>query len=137
MSNIFEEYPINRIIQSQGQIDLHNDTIHDAGQQLRGVNEMVSSGEVSEGEVADFYRDALNEIILENTDLLEFLSSKTTLKDAEKEKRIDEFLSEKFSADENEKWQNESQFFTHFRNWFLKKNSEKKIENNSKKAERR
>jgi hypothetical protein len=68
MSNIFEEYPINRIIQSQGQIDLHNDTIHDAGQQLRGVNEMVSSGEVSEGEVADFYRDALNEIILENTE---------------------------------------------------------------------
>ena len=35
-------------------------------------------------------------IILENTDLLVFLSSKTTLKDAEKEKRIDDFLAEKF-----------------------------------------
>ena len=84
-----------------------------------------------------YNKEFLKNLILENTDLLAFLSSKTMLKDAEKEKRIDEFLSEKFSADENEKWQNESQFFTHFRNWFLKKNSERKNENNPKKAERR
>ena len=82
-------------------------------------------------------KEFLKKIILENTDLLEFLSSKTTLKDAEKEKKIDEFLAEKFSTGENEKWQNEIQFFTHFRNWFLKKNSERKNENNPKKAERR
>ena len=82
-------------------------------------------------------KEFLKKIILENTDLLVFLSSKTTLKDAEKEKRIDDFLAEKFSTGENEKWQNEIQFFTHFRNWFLKKNSEKKVENNPQKAMRR
>lgn len=82
-------------------------------------------------------KEFLKKIILENTDLLEFLSSKTMLKDAEKEKRIDDFLAEKFSSGENQKWKNEVQFFTHFRNWFLKKNSEKKVESNLKKAERR
>ena len=84
-----------------------------------------------------YNKEFLKKIILENSDLLEFLSSKTTLKDAEKEKKIDDFLAEKFSSGENQKWKNEVQFFTHFRNWFLKKNSEKKIENNPKKAERR
>ena len=76
-------------------------------------------------------------MILENSELMSLLSSKAMFKDAEKEKKIDEFLSEKFSSGENQKWTNEVEFFTHFRNWFLKKNSEKKIENNSKKAERR
>lgn len=82
-------------------------------------------------------KEILKIFISENSELLDFISSKTTLKDAEKEKRIDDFLAEKFSSGENQKWQNEIQFFTHFRNWFLKKNSDKKIENNPKKAERR
>ena len=92
--------------------------------------------------IKDFLKNKYNKgflknLILENSELMSFLSSKAMFKDAEKEKKIDEFLSEKFSSGENQKWKNEVEFFTHFRNWFLKKNSEKKIENNPKKAERR
>ena len=82
-------------------------------------------------------KEFLKNLISKNSELLDFLIIKNNAKDAEIKRKIDDFLAEKFSSDENEKWQNESQFFTHFRNWFLKKNSDKKIENNPKKAERR
>ena len=82
-------------------------------------------------------KEFLKNLISKNSELLDFLIAKNNTKDAEIKRKIDEFLAEKFSAGENQKWQNEIQFFTHFRNLFLKKNSEKKIENNPKKAERR
>lgn len=82
-------------------------------------------------------KEFLKKIILENSELLDFLIVKNNVNDAEIKRKIDDFLAEKFSAGENQKWKNESQFFTHFRNWFLKKNSEKKVENNPQKAMRR
>lgn len=82
-------------------------------------------------------KEFLKNLILENTELMNFLSLKNKVKDAEIETKTDEFLVEKFSTGENQNWKNEIQFFTHFKNWSLKKISEKKVENNPMKAERR
>ena len=82
-------------------------------------------------------KDFLKNLILENSELLDFLSAKNNVKDAEIKTKIDEFLTEKFSVGENQNWKNEVEFLTHFRNWSLKKNSEKKLEINPKKALRR
>ncbi len=82
-------------------------------------------------------KEFLKNLISENNELMGFLYSKTTFKDAEIKTKIDEFLTEKFSVGENQKWKNEVEFLTHFRNWFLKKIGEKKVENNPMKAERR
>lgn len=82
-------------------------------------------------------KEFLKNLILKNNKLMNFLSTKNNVKDAEIKTKTDEFLVEKFSSGENQKWKNEVEFFTHFRNWSLKKISEKKVENNPMKAERR
>ena len=82
-------------------------------------------------------KELLKNLILKNNELMNFLSSKNNVKDAEIKTKTDEFLVEKFSVGENQNWKNEVEFFTHFRNWSLKKISEKKVEKNPMKAERR
>lgn len=78
-------------------------------------------------------KDKLLDIFQQNGDLKDFLVHAKI----DAERKIREFIAEKFSTGENLKWQDETAFFTHFRNWCLKANTIKNEGKVLEKAERR
>lgn len=81
-------------------------------------------------------KEFLKILLLENSDLSNFLFHKNIFPESERGK-IEEFLSEKLSANENSFWKSESDFFRHFRNWLLKRKKDSQKKEIIKKAERR
>lgn len=75
-------------------------------------------------------KEFLKNLISENNELMGFLYSKTTFKDAEIKTKIDEFLTEKFSVGENQKSGKTRLNFNTFQKLVFEKNRKKKVENN-------
>lgn len=81
-------------------------------------------------------KEFLKFLLLQNSDLSNFLFRKNEFPESEIG-NINAFLNEKLSANENNLWKNEVDFFRHFRNWLLKKKKDTEKKEILKKAERR